>query len=119
MTNEQIISLAQSIIRDDDDLVEAMNRVENECAMPVLVAYNLLRGNQAEVGIPDGPDHDGKLARCKAVGGTLGAYHTKLRIEHPNGPQYLDAFIPLDQPEIRQRIQDSLALIGGTFCDFH
>jgi hypothetical protein len=105
MTNEEIILLARNIIRDGGDhLVEALNKMEKkECAMPVMVAYNLLRGYQAELGIPDGPEHDGKLARCKAVAEILGAYHAKLRVERPDGPQYLDAFIPLDRPDIRQR----------------
>ena len=107
MTNEQIISLARSVIRDDDDLVGAMNKVENEW-LPLLVAYNLLRGHQAEVRIPDGPEHDDELDRCKVIVEMLGAHHAKLRIEHPDGPQYLDAFIPSDRPEIRQRIRDSL-----------
>jgi hypothetical protein len=108
MTNEQIISLARSIIRDRRRVVEAMNKVEDECASSLLVAYNLLRGHQAEVGIPDGPEHDGILDRCKAIAEMLGAHHAKLRIEHPDGPQYLDAFIPSDRPEIRRRIRDSL-----------
>jgi hypothetical protein len=116
MTNEQIISLARSIIRDDDDVVGAMNKVEDECAVPLLVAYNLLRGHQAEVGIPDGPEHDGE-DRCKAIAEMLGAHHAKLRIEHPAGPQYFDAFIPSDRPEIWRRIRDSLALIGGTIIE--
>ena len=114
MTNEEIISLARSIIRDDDDLAEAMNEIGDR-AMPVLVAHSLLRGCAAEIGIPD----DEILDRCKGVAEMLGAYHAKLRIERPDGPQYLHAFIPSDRPDIRQRIRDSLALIGGEICDLH
>ena len=119
MTNDEIISLARSTIQNGRDLVDVMNNADHEFGLPLTVAYNLLRGYQAEVGIPDGPEHDEQLGRCKAVAEMLGAYHAKLRIEHPDGPQYLDAFIPSDRPEIRQRIRDSLALIGGTMCDFH
>jgi hypothetical protein len=118
MTNEEIISLARSTIQNGRDLVDVINNADHEC-MPLMVAYNLLRGHQAEVGIPDGPQHDEELGRCKAVAEMLGAYHAKLRIEHPDGPRYLDAFIPLNRPDIRQRIRDSLALIGGTICDLH
>ena len=119
MTNDEIISLARSTIQNGRDLVDVMNNADHECGLPLLVAYNLLRGHQAEVRIPDGPEHDDELDRCKVIVEMLGAHHAKLRIEHPDGPQYLDAFIPSDRPEIRRRIRDSLALIGGTICDFH
>ena len=121
MTNEEIISLARSTIqngRDVVDVVDEMNNADHEW-LPLLVAYNLLRGHHAQVGIPDGPEHDGKLDRCRAIAEMLGAYYAKLRIDGPDGRQYLDAFIPSDRPEIRRRIRDSLALIGGTICDFH
>ena len=64
MTNDEIISLARSTIqngRDLRDLVDVMNNADHECGLPLLVAYNLLRGHHAQVGIPDGPEHDGKL----------------------------------------------------------
>jgi len=118
MTNEEIISLARSI-QNGRDLVDVMNNADHECGLPLLVAYNPLRGHHAEVGIPDGPEHDGELDRCRAIAEMLGAYHAKLRIDGPDGRRYLDAFIPSDRPEIRRRIRDSLALIGGTICDFH
>ena len=119
MTNDEIISLARSTIQNGRDLVDVMNNADHECGLPLLVDYNLLRGHHAQVGIPDGPEHDGKLNRCRAIAEMLGAYHAKLRIDGPDGRQYLDAFIPSDRPEIRRRIRDSLALIGGTICDFH
>jgi hypothetical protein len=61
VTNEEIISLARSTIQNGSDLVDVMNNADHECGLPLSVAYNLLRGHQAEVGIPDGPEHDGKL----------------------------------------------------------
>ena len=63
MTNEEIISLARRTIQNGRDLVDVMNN--NECGLPLMVAYNLLRGHQAQVGIPDGPEHDEKLGDAK------------------------------------------------------
>src|SRR5690349_20653021 len=117
MTNEEIISLARTI-KNARDLEDVLNNTDHKCGLPLTVAYKHLRWHHAQVGIPDCPEHDGELDRCKAIAEMLGAHHVKLRIDGPDGRQYLDAFIPSDRPEIRQCIRDSLALIGGTICDF-
>ena len=91
MTNDEIISLARSAIQNGRDLVDVMNN--NECGLPLLVAYNLLRGRRAVAGIPDGPDRDEKLGQCKAVAEMLGAYQALIPIDHGSGRGYLDAFM--------------------------
>jgi hypothetical protein len=93
MTNDEIISLARSTIQNGRDLVDVMNNEGHECWLPLLVAYNLLRWQQAEVGIPAGPDRDEILARCKAVAEMLGAHYELIPVDHPDGPGYLDVFI--------------------------
>jgi hypothetical protein len=97
MTNHEIISLARSTIQSGDDPVGVLNKnkLRGVCAGAFMIAFNLLRGYEAVVGIPANPDRDERLARYKEVAGMLGAVHSTIRVDHHNGPGYLDAFNPI------------------------